>query len=224
LGKQFTLTTADKHSLGAYRADPQGKPKGGLVVIQEIFGVNHHIRSVCDRLAALGYVAVAPAVFDRFVRDFECGYTPDEIAHARSYLGNLNWDHMIHDMAAAAGDLKKDVGPKGVIGFCMGGTAAFLAACRIPGLSAAVAYYGGMIGKFADEKPKCPMQMHFGEKDEGIPMSTVEEIKKKQPQAEIYVYPAAAHGFYCDERASYNKDAAALAWKRTQEFLAKNMK
>ncbi len=223
MSKQFTLTTADKHSLGAYRADPAGKPKGGLVVIQEIFGVNHHIRAVCDRLAALGYAAVAPAVFDRFVRNFECGYTPDEIAHARSYLGNLNWDHMVHDMAAAAGDLK-DVGPKGVIGFCMGGTASFLAACRIPGLAASVCFYGGMIGKFADEKPKCPIQMHFGEKDEGIPMSTVEEIKKKQPQAEIYVYPGAAHGFYCDERASYNKDAAALAWKRTQEFLSKNMK
>jgi len=223
LGKQFKLTTTDEHSLGAYRADPQGTPKGGLVVVQEIFGVNHHIRAVCDRLAALGYVAVAPAVFDRFARDFECGYTPDEIAHARSYLGNLNWDHMMADMSAAASDLK-GVGPLGVIGFCMGGTAAFLAACRIPGMKAAVAYYGGMISKFADEKPKCPLQMHFGEKDEGIPMSTVDEIKKKQPQAETYVYPGAAHGFYCDERASYNKDAAALAWSRTQEFLTKNMK
>jgi carboxymethylenebutenolidase len=223
LGKQFTLTTADKHTLGAYRADPQGAPKGGLVVVQEIFGVNKHIRAVCDRLAALGYVAVAPAVFDRFVRDFETGYTPDEIAHARSYLGNLNWDHMVHDMSAAASDLK-DVGPKGIVGFCMGGTAAFLAACRIPGLSAAVAYYGGMIAKFADEKPKCPLQMHFGEKDEGIPLTTVEEIKKKQPQAETYIYPGAAHGFYCDERASFNKDAAAQAWTRTQEFLGKHMK
>lgn len=223
MGKQFNLTTTDKHSLGAYRADPHGTPKGGLVVVQEIFGVNHHIRAVCDRLAALGYVAVAPAVFDRFVRDFECGYTPDEIAHARSYLGNLNWEHMMADIAAGVGDLKGS-GPLGVIGFCMGGTAAFLAAGRIPDLAAAVAFYGGMIGKFADEKPKCPLQMHFGERDEGIPMSTVDEIKKKQRQAETYVYPGAAHGFYCDERASYNKDAAALAWSRTQEFLSKHMK
>jgi carboxymethylenebutenolidase len=223
LGQQFKLTTADKHSLGAYRADPQGTPKGGLVVVQEIFGVNHHIRAVCDRLAALGYVAVAPAVFDRFVRDFECGYTPDEIAHARSYLGNLNWDHMMADMTAAKDDLKS-VGPVGVIGFCMGGSAAFLAACRIPGLKAAVAYYGGVIGKFADEKPKCPLQMHFGDKDESIPMSTVEEIKKKQPQAEIYVYPGAAHAFLNDERASYNKAATDLSWSRTQEFLGKHMK
>lgn len=223
MGKHLTLTTTDKHSLGAYRADPAGTPKGGLVVVQEIFGVNQHIRAVCDRLASLGYVAVAPAVFDRFVRDFETGYTPDEIAKARGYLGNLNFDHMMADIAAAQSDLK-GVGPLGVIGFCMGGTAAFLAACRLNGLSAAVAFYGGMIGKFADEKPKCPIQMHFGEKDEGIPLSVVEEIKKKQPQAEIYVYPGAAHGFYCDERASYNKDAAALAWSRTQEFLTKNMK
>jgi carboxymethylenebutenolidase len=223
MGQQFTLTTTDKHSLGAYRADPQGKAKGAIVVVQEIFGVNHHIRAVCDRLAALGYAAVAPAVFDRFVRDFECGYTPDEIAHARSYLGNLNWDHMMADIAAAVADLK-NTGPVGIVGFCMGGTAAFLAACRVPGLSAAVAYYGGMIGKFADEKPKCPLQMHFGEKDESIPMDVVETIKKKQPQAETYTYPGAAHGFYCDERGSYNKDAAALAWSRTQEFLGKHMK
>ncbi|HET7850668.1 MAG TPA: dienelactone hydrolase family protein [Pseudolabrys sp.] len=223
MGKQFTLTTSDKHSLGAYRADPQGAPKGGLVVIQEIFGVNHHIRAVCDRLAGMGYAAVAPAVFDRFVRNFESGYTPDEIAHARSYLGNLNWDNMVADMAAAAADLK-GVGPVGVIGFCMGGTAAFLAACRVPGLSAAVCYYGGMIGKFAEEKPKCPTQMHFGEKDEGIPLSTVEEIRKKRPEAEVYIYPGAPHGFHCDERASYRKEAADLAWSRTTEFLAKHMK
>ena len=223
MGKQFKLTTADKHSLGAYRADPQGKAKGALVVVQEIFGVNHHVRAVCDRLAALGYSAVAPAVFDRFVRDFECGYTPDEIAHARSYLGNLNWELMMADIAAAAESLR-GTGPLGVVGFCMGGTAAFLSACRLPGFSAAVAFYGGMIGKFADEKPKCPLQMHFGEKDESIPMATVEEIKKKQPQAEIYTYPDAPHGFYCDERARYRKQSAELAWSRTQEFLKKHMK
>jgi carboxymethylenebutenolidase len=223
LGKQFSLTTSDQHKLGAYRADPQGTPKGGLVVVQEIFGVNRHIRAVCDRLAALGYVAVAPAVFDRFVRDFDSGYTPDEIAHARSYLGNLNWDHMMADIAAAKDDMK-GVGPIGVIGFCMGGTAAFLAACRISGLSASVCYYGGAIGKFADEKPKCPLQMHFGDKDESIPQSVVEEIKKKQPHAEIYVYPGASHAFLNDDRASFQKEATDLAWKQTQEFLAKNMK
>jgi len=223
LGQKLKLTTSDNHTLGAYRADPSGKPKGGLVVIQEIFGVNHHIRAMCDRFAAIGYTAIAPQVFDRFVRDFESGYSPDEIAHARSYLGNLNFDLMMKDIEASVANLK-GVGPIGIVGYCMGGTADFLAACRVNGLSAAVAYYGGMIGKFADEKPKCPLQMHFGEKDEGIPMSTVEEIKKKQPQAETYTYPDAPHGFDCDERASFRKEASDLAWQRTTEFLAKNLK
>jgi carboxymethylenebutenolidase len=217
------LTTSDNHTLGAYRADPAGKPKGGLVVIQEIFGVNHHIRAMCDRFAAIGYAAIAPQVFDRFARDFESGYSPDEIAHARSYLGNLNFDLMLKDIEASLGNLK-GVGPIGIVGYCMGGTAAFLAACRVNGFSAAVAYYGGMIGKFAVEKPKCPLQMHFGEKDEGIPLSTVEEIKKKQLQAETYIYPGAPHGFACDERASFRKEASDLAWQRTTEFFAQNMK
>ena len=223
MGKQFNLTASDAHSLGAYRADPAGKPKGGMIVVQEIFGVNHHIRALCDRLAAEGYVAVAPAVFDRFVRNFESGYTPDEIAHARSYLGNLNWDNMMKDLDAALGDIRS-AGPCGVIGFCMGGTAAFLAACRLNGLKAAVAYYCGQIAKFADEKPKCPVQMHFGEKDAGIPLSDVEIIKQKQPQAEVYVYPEAQHGFHCDERASFQQEASTQAWQRTLEFLAKHMK
>jgi carboxymethylenebutenolidase len=223
LGKHLSLTAADQHKLGGYRADPQGKPKGGLVVVQEIFGVNHHIRAVCDRLAAEGYVALAPAVFDRFARDFESGYTPDEIAHARGLLGSLNWDHMMADMTAAKDDMK-GVGPVGVIGFCMGGTAAFLAACRISGLAASVCYYGGAIAKFADEKPKCPIQMHFGDKDESIPLATIEEIKKKQPQAEVYIYPGASHAFSNDDRASFQKEATDLSWKRTMEFLARNMK
>jgi carboxymethylenebutenolidase len=223
LGQHLSLTAADAHKLGGYRADPAGTPKGGLVVVQEIFGVNHHIRAVCDRLAAEGYVAVAPAVFDRFQRDFESGYTPDEIAHARGLLGSLNWDHMMADITAAKDEMK-GVGPVGVIGFCMGGTAAFLSACRIPGLAASVCYYGGAIAKFADEKAKCPMQMHFGEKDESILMPAVEEIKKKQPQAEIYVYPDAPHAFSNDDRASFRKEATDLSWSRTKEFLSKNMK
>jgi carboxymethylenebutenolidase len=223
LGKPIQLTTSDSHKLGGYRADPAGKPKGGLVVVQEIFGVNHHIRAVCDRLAGEGYVAAAPAVFDRFVRDFETGYTAENIAHARSYLGKLDWDAMMKDIQAAMGNIKS-AGPTGVIGFCMGGTASFLAACRLPGLKAAVCYYGGMIAKFADERPKCPVQMHFGAKDPHIPMTDVDIIRKNQPQADIYVYPDADHGFHCDERGSYHKPSADIAWKRTTEFLGKNMK
>ena len=193
------------------------------MVIQEIFGVNHHIRAVCDRLAGEGYAAVAPALFDRTEKDFECGYTPDEIANARKFVANPDWDAMLRDTQAAIDELKKE-GPVAIIGFCMGGSIAFLAATRLNGLSAAVAYYGGMIGKFADEKPKCPLQMHFGEKDEGIPMTDVETIKEKQSGAEIYTYPDAGHGFHCDERASFNEAAAKTAWPRTMEFLMKHMK
>ena len=223
MGLQLRLTTSDKHQLGAFRADPHGTPKGGIVVIQEIYGVNHHIRGVCDRFAATGYAAVAPAVFDRFAPNFDSGYSPDEIAHARSLNGNIVWDHMMADIAAAVAELK-DVGPVGIVGYCMGGTAAFLAACRVPGLSAAVAYYGGRIAQFADEEPKCPLLMHFGEKDAGIPTDVVETIKQKQPRAETYVYPYAPHGFSCDERTAYRKGAADLAWIRTQELLAKHIK
>ena len=223
MGKQFTLTTSDAHKLGGYRADPAGKPKGGLVVIQEIFGVNHHIRAVCDRLANEGYVAVAPAMFDRFKPNFESGYTPDEIASARALMGNLNWDAAMKDVEAALGDIKS-IGACGVIGFCFGGSVSFLAACRVNGLKAAICYYGGTIAKNADEKPKCPVQMHFGEKDAGIPLSDVETIKQKQPQAEVYVYKDAQHGFHCDERASFQKEAAGVAWKRSMEFLAKHLK
>ena len=222
MGKHFSLTTTDNHSLGAYRADPKGKPKGAMVVAQEIFGVNSHIRNVCDRLAAEGYVAVAPALFDRFVRDFESGYSPDEIAHARTFLGTINWDNMLLDVTAAIDEVKSS-GPVGVVGFCMGGSIAFLAATRLSDVSAAVSFYGGQIVKFAEEKPKCPMQMHFGEQDASIPMSDVEIVKQKRPDSEIYVYPA-GHGFYCDERASFHDASAKLAWRRTLDFLGKNVK
>lgn len=222
MGKHVSLIATDNHQLGGYRADPSGTPKGGIVVVQEIFGVNSHIRNVCDRLAAQGYVAIAPAIFDRFVRNFESGYTPDEVAHARKYLGSIDWDAMMRDTAAAIDEVKA-AGPTGVVGFCLGGSVAFLAATRLEGLSAAVAFYGGQIVKYADEKPKCPMQMHFGEQDAGIPMSDVETVRAKQPQAEIYTYPA-GHGFNCDERASYHEASAKLAWGRTLEFLAKHLK
>jgi carboxymethylenebutenolidase len=223
LGKPISLTTTDGHTLGGYRADPAGKPKGGIVVVQEIFGVNHHIRALCDQFAALGYVAVAPAIFDRFVRDFESGYTPDEIAHARSYLGNIDFDKMMLDVAAAQAEIK-DAGPVGVVGYCLGGTVAYLAATRLSGIAAAVGYYGGGVAKHIDETPKCPVQLHFGSEDAGIPLSDVETIKTKRPDLEVYIYEGAAHGFNCDERASYHKDAAALAWTRTEAFLEKAMK
>jgi carboxymethylenebutenolidase len=223
LGQQFTLSASDAHQLGAYRADPAGTPKGGIVVIQEIFGVNQHIRNVCDAFAKEGYAAVAPALFDRTQRNFESGYTAAEIETARAFIAKPDWDAMLRDTDAAIKVLKS-AGPIGIVGFCMGGTIAFLAATRLSGLSAAVGYYGGRIVAYADEKPKCPTQLHFGEKDASIPMSDVEIIKQKRPDCEIYVYKDAGHGFHCDERGSFHKDSSDVAWQRTTAFLAKHMK
>src|SRR6476620_3706444 len=205
--------------MGAYRADPAGAPKAVIVVIQEIFGVNHHIRSVCDRLAAAGYVAIAPSIFDRIPPSFQCGYTPDEVANSRKFVANPDWAAMALDTQAAI-DAVKSVGPVGIIGFCLGGSIAFVAATKLSGLSAAVGYYGGAVVRFAEDKPKVPTQLHFGEKDAGIPLSDVETIRSKRPEVDINVYPVAQHGFHCDERASYDKASSNIAWPRSMAFLA----
>ena len=218
MGQLLNLKASDSFQLGAYRADPAGKPVGGVVVIQEIFGVNHHIRAVCDRFAAEGYAALAPALFDRQIKDFQSGYSPEEIEKARKFVANPDWDAMLRDTAAAIAELKA-VGPVSIIGFCMGGTIAFLSACRLDGLSTAVCYYGGRIVAFADEKPRCPTQLHFGEKDQSIPMTDVETIKKKRPDCDIHVYKDAGHGFHCDERGSYHEPSSKLAWERTLAWL-----
>ena len=223
MGQDIKLTASDNVQLGAYRADPSGAPKGAIVVIQEIFGVNHHIRSVCDRLAAEGYVAIAPAIFDRIEPNFTSGYSPDEVAVARKFVANPAWTAMLRD-AQAAIDAVKNVGPVGIIGFCLGGSIAYAAATKLSGLSAAIGYYGGAIVRFADDKPKVPTQLHFGEKDAGIPLSDVETVKAKRPEIEVFTYPDAQHGFHCDERASYDKKSADTAWPRSMAFFAKNLR
>ncbi len=220
MGRNLILRAADSHQLGAYRADPAGPPKGRIVVIQEIFGVNHHIRAVCDRLAAAGYSALAPQIFDRLHRDFETGYSEAEIAKVREYMVRIDWAKVMLDTGAAV-ELMKREGAVAIIGFCMGGTVAFLAAARLGGLAAAVCYYGGMIAKHADEKPRSPTQMHFGELDTHIPMTDVANIRAKRPECEIHVYAGAGHGFHCDERASYEPASAKIAWDRSLGFLAR---
>ena len=222
MGHPIKLTASDGFQLGGYRADPATAPKAALVVIQEIFGVNHHIRNVCDRFANAGYVAVAPAIFDRIERDFQSGYSPDEVAVARKFVANPDWTAMLRDVQAAI-DSVKSVGPVGIVGFCLGGSVAYAAATKLTGLSAAVGYYGGAIVRFADDNPGVPMMLHFGEKDAGIPVSDVETIRAKQPDLEVHVYPGAQHGFSCDERASYDKASADIAWQRTLAFFAKHL-
>jgi carboxymethylenebutenolidase len=222
VGHPIKLTASDGFQLGGYRADPATAPKAALVVIQEIFGVNHHIRNVCDRFASAGYVAVAPAIFDRIERDFQSGYSPDEVAVARKFVANPDWTAMLRDVQAAI-DSVKSVGPIGIVGFCLGGSVAYAAATKLTGLSAAIGYYGGAIVRFADDNPGVPMMLHFGEKDAGIPLGDVETIRAKQPDLEVHVYPGAQHGFSCDERASYDKASADIAWHRTLAFFAKHL-
>jgi carboxymethylenebutenolidase len=217
LETELTLTAADGHRLSAFRADPDGRPRGRVVVVQEIFGVNHHIRSICTRLAAAGYAAVAPALFDRIVPGFQSGYSPDEVAEARKFLPQVDWPAMLRDVDAAIDLLEKE-GSVAVIGFCLGGSVAYLAGVQRKELAASICFYGGRIVQHADEKPSCPTQMHFGDKDQGIPMSDVETIRAKRPDCEVYVYHA-GHGFGCDERASFDAESAAIAWGRSLEFL-----
>jgi carboxymethylenebutenolidase len=223
VGKTIKLTASDKFQFGGYRAEPRIAAKAAVVVIQEIFGVNHHIRAVCDRLAGEGYVAIAPSIFDRTEPDFQCGYSPEEIAIARKFIANPDWAAMLRDTQAAI-DAVKSAGPVGIIGFCLGGSVAYAAATKLSGLSAAIGYYGGAIVRFADDKPKVPTQLHFGAKDASIPLSDVETIRAKRPDVEIHVYPGAQHGFHCDERASYDKASADIAWPRSMAFFAKYLK
>lgn len=221
MGQDITLTASDKFELGAYRAQPAA-PKAAVVVIQEIFGVNHHIRAVCDRFADQGYVAIAPAIFDRVERNFQSGYSPDEVAVARKFVADPDWPAMLMDTQAAI-DAVSDIGPVGIIGFCLGGSVAYAAATKLSGLRAAIGYYGGAVVRFADDKPKVPTQLHFGDKDAGIPLTDVEIIRSKRPDVEIFVYEGAQHGFGCDERASYDKPSADLARQRSLAFFAKHL-
>jgi carboxymethylenebutenolidase len=223
VGQDIKLTASDNFQLGGYRADPSGAPRAAVVVIQEIFGVNHHIRAVCDRLAAEGYVAIAPAIFDRIEPNFTSGYSPDEVTNARKFVANPDWTAMLRDTQAAI-DAIKNAAPVGIIGFCLGGSIAYAAATKLSGLSAAIGYYGGAVVRFADDKPNVPTQLHFGGKDAGIPLTDVETIKTKRPEVEIHVYPGAQHGFHCDERASYDKTSADIAWPRSMAFFAKHLK
>ena len=218
MGDQRTLTAADGFELGAYWAGASGTEKGRVVVVQEIFGVNHHIRSVCDRLAAEGYSALAPAIFDRVAPNFQSGYSPEDIAEARKFIPRLDWEKVLLDVGAAADFVEKD-GPVAVMGFCLGGSVAFLTATQRDGLAAALCYYGGQIVRHADKMPRCPTQMHFGDRDQSIPMADIETIRAKRPDCEIHIYPA-GHGFHCDERASYDPESATLAWQRSLAFLA----
>jgi carboxymethylenebutenolidase len=221
MGSMIELTASDGHKLGAYKAEPSGKPKGGIVLIQEIFGVNHHIRAVADGYAKDGYLVIAPALFDRVGKDMQLGYGPEDQEKGKATRGQLKWDAVLADVEAAH-KAAKEAGKVAIIGYCFGGSVAWLGATRL-NFDASVAYYGGNVADFVEEKPKCPTICHNGTEDKGIPMEKVEKIKATRPEVTVYTYEGAGHGFNCDERGSYHEASAKLARQRTLDFLAKHI-
>jgi carboxymethylenebutenolidase len=215
MGEFTTIMARDGHEFQSWLAAPPGRPRGAVLVLQEIFGVNGHIRAVTDDFAAQGYTAIAPALFDRIRRGIELDYTPAGMQEGRGYVKQLEPEATLRDVAAAMAVVKNS-GRCGVVGYCWGGKISYLAACRLRP-ACAVVYYGNV--KDVLGRPQCPVLFHFGSEDQSIPPADVAAIRAAHPQSPLYVYDGAGHGFNCDQRESYNPEAAALARSRTLEFL-----
>jgi carboxymethylenebutenolidase len=218
MGEFTTIMARDGHEFQAYLAAPPGKPRGAVVVLQEIFGVNAHIRAVTDSYAAEGYTAIAPSLFDRVRRGIQLGYGPEDKPQAIGTVQQLKPEETIKDMAAAIAVVKSS-GRVGTVGFCWGGRLAYLAACDLP-VSCAVVYYGKIMDVL-DKKPRRPVMYHFGSLDKSIPVADTDRIAAAHPESPLYVYAGADHGFNCEQRSAYNPEAAALARQRTLGFLTR---
>lgn len=221
MGTMISLTASDGHVFAAYRAEPTGKPRGAVVVIQEIFGVNSHIKSVADGYAADGYLAIAPALFDRVQRDVNLGYTQEDIAAGIALKEKAATDTAMRDVEAAV-RAAASAGKVGIVGYCWGGFVSWMAASRVSGLACSAPYYGGGILGVPDIKMQCPVMAHFGERDGMIPVADVKKMAAAHPEYQIYIY-AADHGFNCDQRGSYDAASAKLARTRTLEFFREHI-
>ena len=221
MGKFIELTASDGHKLAAFVAQPSGKARGGVVVIPEIFGVNSHIQQVTDGFATDGYLAVSPAMFDRVQRNYDTGYSQPEIQAGVAIMQKLDPKNSMMDVQAAIKEASK-AGKVGIVGYCFGGTIAWMAAARASGLACSVPYYGGGMPGFIGEKPKIPVMCHFGEQDQSPTLEQSKAIAKAHPEITAYFYPA-GHGFNCDQRGSYNAAASKLARERTLEFFRKHV-
>ncbi|HTH97805.1 MAG TPA: dienelactone hydrolase family protein [Stellaceae bacterium] len=208
------LTAADGFVLGAYKVAPTGTPKGAIVVLQEIFGVNPHIRSVTESYAKEGYLAIAPALYDRSQPNVQLGYSQDDVQTGLAHRAKLTMDQTMADIQAAVNEVA-GAGKVGGVGYCWGGLLTWLSAARVNGIAACAGYYSGGIGQNLDVQPKCPVIMHFGEQDHAIPMDDVNALKAKHPEVPVYTYAEAGHGFNCTERPSYHAPSAKLAFERT---------
>ena len=215
MGESLQLTSAaDGFAFGAYRAPASEARRGGLVLLQEIFGVNANIRAIADGFAAEGYEVIAPALFDRFQPGFEAGYDLRGAARGRGFADRIDWRLVMSDIQACVDALAP---PVFTVGYCFGGTAAWLAACRVEGLAAASGFYGRLIPTFADETPRCPVILHFGKTDASIPLEGVERFQEARPEVPVWLYDA-GHGFCCDARQDFQPDACSLARLRTLQL------
>jgi carboxymethylenebutenolidase len=223
MSEWVNLIAADGQTLSAYIARPEGQPIGALVVIQEIFGVNSHIRGVADGYAKDGFVAIAPALFDRYEKGVELKYEGEDLKKAYELYQKLNPAMALLDVSAAYEHVKTDGKGIGVIGYCYGGFMSWLTATRGETVkmqpSCCVGYYAGGIGSAATEEPSCPVMLHFGAEDDHIGKDQIDAVRTSHPEVEIFLYEGAGHGFNCDARGSYNPEAARLARQRSLEFL-----
>lgn len=221
MGAFITTHTTDDHELNIYEAKPE-QIKAGLIVIQEIFGVNHHIQAVADSFAQEGYYVLAPSLFDRFHKNIQLNYSEDDFRQGFSLMNQLDWSLVFKDVQATL-DLMHDLieGKVGIVGYCWGGTVAWRCAHHL-NFDAAVCYYGGSIHEHREEKPRCPVLLHFGDKDQYIPRTHIDEIQESNPEAQVHVY-SADHAFNCDERGNYDPTSAQLARQRTLSFFAQHL-
>ena len=222
------LQAPDGHELEGYVARPQGEPIGAVVVIQEIFGVNPSIQGVADAYAKEGFLAVAPAIFDRFERGLQLGYGPEDMKKAFALYADLKPEVQLLDIAAAFEYAKSSTGKGvGVVGFCYGGLLSWLSATRGEDLkmqpACTVGYYAGGIGKVATETPVCPVMLHFGADDDHIGADQIDAVRNAHPEVEIYLYDGAGHAFANPARSSYVAEPAKLADARSLEFMKKNI-
>jgi len=218
MSEWIKLKASDGHELDAYVAQPEGNPVAGLVVIQEIFGVNSHIRSVADSYAQDGFLVVAPALFDRVEKNVDLGYEGEDRQKAMALYPKLQIDAALLDVSAASEYAREKTGKTGVIGYCFGGTVAWLCSTRLKNISAAVGYYAGGISNFAAEAPTAPVMLHFGNLDKHIPREGIDGLQAAHPEVEIFWYDA-DHGFNCDQRSSYQPEASRRARERSLAFL-----
>jgi carboxymethylenebutenolidase len=221
MGKLIKLTAKDGVTIGAYEAVPEGETRGGLVVLQEIFGVNRHIRAVADDYAAQGYHVIAPAIFDRAEPDVELGYGSEDAAKGVALRAKIKLEDTLADIAAAV-EAAKPAGRVGIVGYCWGGTLAFAAAQHVDGLAAAACYYGSGIAALPPAQLRCPVMLHFGDQDKSIPLADIEKIRREHPDIAIHIYPA-GHGFNCTDRSAYDPASATLARQRTLDFFTQHI-